>query len=156
MRTIGESFIDVDFSQHPKHGQQVCGDVFRSRKLKNEGRIVSVLSDGLGSGVKASVLANLTATMALRYTSAFVDVRKSAGTRVSLGRLLLEALDRDGLQVPRDSGLQQARGDRIGRRARSAPHGRANGRPLGGVDHAVGARLRTLVRGGRVARARRL
>jgi hypothetical protein len=51
-----------------------------SRKLPGEGRIVSVLSDGLGSGVKASVLANLTATMALRYTAAFRDLRQSAQT----------------------------------------------------------------------------
>jgi len=76
----GESFIDVDFCQKPKHGQAVAGDVFASRKIKEEGRIISVLSDGLGSGVKAGVLANLTAAMALRYTSAFVDVRKSAQT----------------------------------------------------------------------------
>ena len=80
MRTIGESFIDVDSSQRAKTGQVVSGDVFLSRRIKPEGRIISILSDGLGSGVKASVLANLTATMALRYTSAFVDVRKSAGT----------------------------------------------------------------------------
>ena len=80
MRTIGESFIDVDFCQRAKAGQVVSGDVFLSRRIKEEGRIISILSDGLGSGVKASVLANLTATMALRYTSAFVDVRKSAGT----------------------------------------------------------------------------
>jgi hypothetical protein len=75
-----ESFIDVDYCQRAKKGQFVSGDVFVSRKIKQEGRIISILSDGLGSGVKASVLANLTATMALRYTSAFVDVRKSAGT----------------------------------------------------------------------------
>jgi hypothetical protein len=76
----GGSFIDIDFCQRSKAGQFVSGDVFASRKIKEEGRTISVLSDGLGSGVKASVLANLTATMALRYTSAFVDVRKSAGT----------------------------------------------------------------------------
>lgn len=75
-----ESFIDVDYCHRAKAGQVVSGDVFVSRKIKEEGRIISILSDGLGSGVKASVLANLTATMALRYTSAFVDVRKSAGT----------------------------------------------------------------------------
>ena len=74
-----ESFIDVDYCHRAKHGQVVSGDVFVSRKIKEEGRIISILSDGLGSGVKASVLANMTATMALRYTSAFVDVRKSAG-----------------------------------------------------------------------------
>jgi hypothetical protein len=76
----GAGFIDIDCCQRSKAGQFVSGDVFASRKIKEEGRTISVLSDGLGSGVKASVLANLTATMALRYTSAFVDVRKSAGT----------------------------------------------------------------------------
>jgi hypothetical protein len=74
----GENFIDVDSCQQAKQGQIANGDVFLSRKIKEEGRIITVLSDGLGSGVKASVLANLTATMALRYTTAFVDVRQSA------------------------------------------------------------------------------
>lgn len=76
----GESVIDVDFAQQAKFGQHICGDVFLSRRVKEEGRVICVLSDGLGSGVKASVLANLTATMALRYTEAFVDVRESART----------------------------------------------------------------------------
>jgi hypothetical protein len=76
----GANFIDVDFWQQAKHGQAVCGDVFLSRRLKEERRIISVLSDGLGSGVKARVLSSLTATMALRYTAAFEDVRRSAKT----------------------------------------------------------------------------
>ncbi len=76
----GESFIDVDYAQRAKHGQIVSGDIFLSRKIKEEGRIITVLSDGLGSGVKASVLANLTAAMAVKYTAAFVDIRRSAGT----------------------------------------------------------------------------
>jgi Stage II sporulation protein E (SpoIIE) len=103
----GGSFIDLDFCQKPKTGQVVSGDVFMSRKIKEEGRVISVLSDGLGSGVKASVLANLTATMALRYTSAFVDVRKSAGTimdtlpvcevrKISYSTFTIVDLDEDG------------------------------------------------------------
>jgi hypothetical protein len=103
----GGSFIDLDFCQKPKTGQVVSGDVFMSRKIKEEGRVISVLSDGLGSGVKASVLASLTATMALRYTSAFVDVRKSAGTimdtlpvcevrKISYSTFTIVDLDEDG------------------------------------------------------------
>ncbi len=76
----GESFIDVDTAQRAKTGQFVAGDVFLCRKIREESRVLSVLSDGLGSGVKASVLANLTATMAMKYSAAFVDIRKSAGT----------------------------------------------------------------------------
>lgn len=78
--TTGESFIDVDFAQRAKAGQFVSGDVFLCRKMRGESRVLSVLSDGLGSGVKASVLANLTATMAMKYSAAFVDIRKSAAT----------------------------------------------------------------------------
>ena len=103
----GESFIDVDCCQQAKHSQVVSGDVFLSRKIKEEGRIVSVLSDGLGSGVKASVLANLTGTMALRYTAAFVDVRQSAQTimdtlpicekrKISYSTFTIVDLDEDG------------------------------------------------------------
>lgn len=103
----GENFIEVDFCQQAKHGQVVAGDVFLSRKIKSEGRIVSVLSDGLGSGVKAGVLANLTATMALRYTAAFVDVRQSARTimdtlpvcekrRISYSTFTIVDLNEDG------------------------------------------------------------
>jgi len=104
---IGASFIDLDFYQKPKTGQVVSGDVFLSRRIKEEGRVISVLSDGLGSGVKASVLASLTATMALRYASAFVDVRKSAGTimdtlpvcevrKISYSTFTIVDLDEDG------------------------------------------------------------
>jgi hypothetical protein len=103
----GESFIDVDHWQRAKRGQMVSGDVFASRKIKEEGRIISVLSDGLGSGVKASVLANLTTTMALRYTAAFVDIRESARTimdtlpicevrKISYSTFTIVDLDEDG------------------------------------------------------------
>ena len=50
-----ESFVEVGSFQRPKSGQAISGDVFLSEKVKHEPRIVSVLSDGLGSGVKASV-----------------------------------------------------------------------------------------------------
>jgi hypothetical protein len=103
----GESFIDVDFCQQAKAGQVVAGDVFLSRKIKEDGRVITVLSDGLGSGVKAGVLANLTATMALRYTTAFVDVRQSAKTimdtlpvceqrKISYSTFTIVDLDEDG------------------------------------------------------------
>lgn len=76
--TGAESFIEVDSCQRAKHGQLTSGDVFLSQKVKQEGRIVSVLSDGLGSGVKASVLASMTATMALKFTASAMDIRRSA------------------------------------------------------------------------------
>jgi hypothetical protein len=73
-----ESFIEVDFCQRAKHGQMISGDVFLTEKVKQEGRIVSVLSDGLGSGVKASVLATMTATMALKFAASAMDIQSSA------------------------------------------------------------------------------
>lgn len=71
-------FIEIDYNQKSKEHQLVAGDIFLSRKLKEERRIVSVLSDGLGSGVKANVLATLTATMALNYVSQNFDIQKAA------------------------------------------------------------------------------
>ena len=73
-----ESYIEVDSCQRAKHGQFISGDVFLTRKVEPEGRIISVLSDGLGSGVKASVLASMTATMALKFTASAMDIHTSA------------------------------------------------------------------------------
>lgn len=46
------NFIEVDFFQKNKAGNVVCGDCFMSQKLKGEGRVISVLSDGLEAGSK--------------------------------------------------------------------------------------------------------
>ncbi len=66
---MADYYIEVDVQQLKRHGQVVCGDVFHSRQIKAEGRTILVLSDGIGHGVKANVLATLTASMALNYTS---------------------------------------------------------------------------------------
>lgn len=71
-------FIEVDYSQHYKDGQSIGGDVFLLSKNQKEDQILCTLSDGLGSGVKANVLANLTAHMAQKYAMSSMDMIKSA------------------------------------------------------------------------------
>ena len=71
-------FIEVGNNSIQKRGQEVCGDVFMSRKLQEEGRSIAVLSDGLGSGIKANVLASMTASMALNFTIANQPIERSA------------------------------------------------------------------------------
>jgi hypothetical protein len=65
---VEKYFLEVDCQQKNHDGERICGDVFLSGKVKEENRIVLVLSDGMGHGVKASVLATLTASMALNFT----------------------------------------------------------------------------------------
>ncbi len=61
-------FIEVACEQRNYGNERICGDVFISRKVKEENRTIVVLSDGMGHGVKANVLATLTATMAVNFT----------------------------------------------------------------------------------------
>lgn len=72
------SFVEVDYAQKFKHEHLVGGDTFLSRKIKDEDRVIAVLSDGLGSGIKANVLSTLTATMALNYINNNFDLHKAA------------------------------------------------------------------------------
>ncbi len=72
-------FIDIDYAQVCKDGQMAGGDVFLLSRRSEDGAIFGTLSDGLGSGVKANVLANLTATMAQKYMMNRIDIRRSAG-----------------------------------------------------------------------------
>ncbi len=78
IKTTRDFFLDIDYFQFNKQGQYVSGDVVITHKIKEENRVISCLSDGLGSGIKASVLATLTATMALKYLANYADVTDTA------------------------------------------------------------------------------
>ncbi|MDR2010548.1 MAG: serine/threonine-protein phosphatase [Bacteroidales bacterium] len=61
-------YIEIEAKQVNHHGEKICGDVFLKKRIKEDKRIIVVLSDGMGHGVKANVLATLTSTMALNFT----------------------------------------------------------------------------------------
>lgn len=71
-------FIDVDYAQIFKHGQKIGGDVFLLSRNPENNQIVCTLSDGLGSGVKANVLASLTAHMAHKLSFSPINLADSA------------------------------------------------------------------------------
>ena len=71
-------FIDIHCSQIKKHGQNAFGDYFLSKRQVEEGRVIAVLSDGLGSGIKANILSCLTATMLLRFMDEHFEIKKAA------------------------------------------------------------------------------
>jgi hypothetical protein len=78
LQTTGRTFIEVDHWQEKKYGQGAPGDVFLSEKNPADGRTITTLSDGLGSGIKADVLATLTATMATKFIAADIPIRRAA------------------------------------------------------------------------------
>lgn len=71
-------YIEVDLEQYNCGDEMICGDVFLSERVKKEKRIIAVLSDGMGSGVKANVLATLTASMALNFTKGHRRIEQTA------------------------------------------------------------------------------
>ncbi len=71
-------FLDVDYCGKRKTGQVVCGDSFFSRKVPGKSRVVSVLSDGLGSGVKANILSSMTGSMASGLAEGDTEILRSA------------------------------------------------------------------------------
>jgi hypothetical protein len=71
-------YIEVNSQQRNHDEERICGDVFLNKYIKEEDRIVAVLSDGMGHGVKANILATLTATMALNFTSEHKEVARIA------------------------------------------------------------------------------
>jgi hypothetical protein len=78
MREEVERFLEVSHHQIFKYNQSVGGDVFYCRKLMNDKRVIAILADGLGSGIKASVLAHLTTAMAGIFISNDIDITRAA------------------------------------------------------------------------------
>ncbi len=70
-------FIDIDCAQKKKYNQNAYGDFYLSGRFPNMNRVVAVLSDGLGSGIKANILACMTSTMLLKFMENNSDIEKS-------------------------------------------------------------------------------
>lgn len=70
-------FVDIDFYQEKKYNQNAFGDYFTSKRYLESGRLIAVLSDGLGSGIKANILASMTATMLLKFIEAETNIEKA-------------------------------------------------------------------------------
>ncbi len=85
--------IDIDYSQLFKNGQKIGGDVFLLDRNPGSNIITATLSDGLGSGVKANVLASLTSHMANKLSFSPMDLSHSA------------EIIMDTLPVDRDKGI---------------------------------------------------
>ena len=71
-------YIEVNSQQRNHEGERISGDVFLYRYIKEENRVIAVLSDGMGHGVKANILATLTATMAINFTREHKEVDRIA------------------------------------------------------------------------------
>jgi hypothetical protein len=71
--------VEVGHFQCNHTGEKICGDVFLSQRIPEENRILCVLSDGMGHGVRANVLATLTATISLNFSIEHKDANAIAG-----------------------------------------------------------------------------
>lgn len=71
-------FIEMEGAQFTKTGQAACGDDMRFLTVEKENRYLAALSDGLGSGVKAHVLATMTTSMAIKFLESNVPTLEAA------------------------------------------------------------------------------
>ena len=74
-------FLDIHSKQLTKTGEELCGDGVRVRRT-NE-RTVLVLSDGLGSGVKANILSTMTAEILVTMLSENISLEDVLDTVIS-------------------------------------------------------------------------
>ena len=75
-----KSIIDYGYVCFNKYGEELCGDTV---SINDDGkRITVVLADGMGSGVKASILSTLTAKILNTMLTNNVDIEESVETLI--------------------------------------------------------------------------
>ena len=71
--------VDIGYKSINHHGEQLCGDHVEVVE-QNENSIVIVLADGLGSGVKASILSTLTSKIISTMMAAGLPIDECVST----------------------------------------------------------------------------
>jgi len=76
-----DSFLDIYETSLNKKGEELCGD--KVKFFKGDKRSIVVLSDGLGSGVKANILATLTTEILITMLNADVPLEEVLKTVIA-------------------------------------------------------------------------
>jgi hypothetical protein len=76
-----DNFLDVYSSSLNKKGEELCGD--KVKYLRTDKKLTIILSDGLGSGVKANILATLTTEILLTMLDADVPLEEVIKTVIA-------------------------------------------------------------------------
>lgn len=71
--------LDVSYRSLIKYGEQLCGDMVAVTN-SDEGELILVLADGLGSGVKANILSTLTSKILSTMMASHVSVEDCVNT----------------------------------------------------------------------------
>ena len=110
--------IDIDYSQIYKNGQKIGGDVFLLDRSPGSNVITATLSDGLGSGVKASVLATLTSHMANKMSFSPMDLSAKVAFSDDKSYINVQLVEYDNPESLRFSDTEPVEWDKASTRLR--------------------------------------
>jgi len=76
-----ENFLDIYTNSLNKKGEELCGD--KVKYIRTKEQTMAVLSDGLGSGVKANILATLTTEILIAMLNADIPLEEILNTIIA-------------------------------------------------------------------------